>query len=306
MDSYWQTEASENFKTFAVEIFSMAPLCGMSLYFPPVSKKTFSPEFTLSYQEGGNLFYDRLLQELIGKDFRQYAELEKYFLQNMDSRYDMRFYGSALESLKKTTIPVYQIDWKKSSKEKLFLLCSQEITQTDSLSTAEQKNLAEYFGRLLFEERLLLSAWTGVVRDSLQNVEFLQISEIINLTTQDLGFVKEYVKKKTNPQNIRQSKIIYALELLKKYCPSQNLFALWADSLKQNFTEKREGEQKLLTALSKHGVVYKRKKEILLPAAKDLSWLLDSKRHKKNPAYKKSSGLYLLLLVLLYLLCRYF
>lgn len=293
--------------SMAQELLSAAPLCGFPLYFLPCTEqKEYKNQIKITNnRDANNKFYKRLFQEFCLKDFYHAPELNEAWQKTQDVQNDMRLYASLLEEINKNN-QIYEIDWIRTTKETLTLNFKQEAKLTDKLSKEAQKNLVLQFAECFFMERILVKAWYGVLCTKENQVGFLPILNIQRLTLADINFAIEYLQKKKPPQTLQQSNIIYALEMLKSYCSNINLLSELDSFLRPHILKKGQGEQKLLSNLNKHGMVYITKPEIKFQSAKKLTYLLDSKRHKKDNRFKKSSSLYIILLLLAYLLLRYF
>lgn len=308
LDSFLRQYQSSSLLGMTQELLSAAPLCGFPLYFLPcLDKKEYQNqvEINLVADEDDVLFYQKLFKELCVKDFIKAQGLYENWQKAQTSQQDMRLYASLLEEVQKNN-QIYEIDWIRTSKQTLVLNFKQKAILTDKLSKEAQKNLVLHFAELFFVEKILLESWQGVLCTADDKIGFLPILNIQKLDFSDINFAIEYMQKNKPAHSLLQSKIIYAFSLLKAYCPDIDLLSILDSFLRPHILKKGQGEQKLLSTLSKHGMVYISKPEIKFQPAKKLTYLLDSKRHKKDERYKKSSSLYIMLLLLAYLLLRYF
>ncbi len=304
-DSFFKSNSL--FLSMTEELLSSAPLCGFPFYFLPCFEtKEYQNKVAISC-DAKNFdwsFYNNLFQEICSKDFSSIKGLYASWQRTQHIQTDMRLYGANLEEINNTLI--YEIDWIRTTQTKLEINFKEKAYLTDKLSKPAQKNLASYFADLFFTKKILVEAWRGVLCSKKNQISFLPILNIQRLELEDLNFAIRYLQQNIKPQTIKQCKISYAFELLKHYCPDISLSKQLDSYLHLHILKKASDQQALLSTLNKHGMVYLSKPQLNLPKAKNLTYLLDSKRHKKDKNYKKSSSLYILLLLLAYLLLQYF
>lgn len=308
IDSFFIQQQSPILLSMIQEFLTAAPLCGYPLYFLPCTKnKKYQNkvEISLDSDKKEGTFYNQLFAEICIKDFSSAKGLYEIGQKTQNLQKDMRLYGAMLEEINKSAA-VYEIDWILTTKETLVLNFKQEASLTDKLSKSAQKNLAAQFAELFFAERILVESWRGVLCTKENQVGFLPILNIQRLELSDINFAIDYIQKAQKARNLRQSKIIYAFALLQTYCPDINLLSVLDSFLCPHNLRKEQNDKKLLSNLNKHGMVYISKPEIKFQSAKKIAYLLDSNRHKQDNRYKKSSSLYIMLLLLAYLLLRYF
>ncbi len=308
-DSFLAQCRNPHFLCLVQELLSAASLCGFaSCFLPCVEDKIYQDKVKISLPENDFdwPFYSRLLQELCRKDFAKAKGLYKAWQNAADLSADMRLYGALLEEVNQSAAPLYTIDWVASSKQTLVLNFIQPAKLTDKLSVPAQKNLALRFAELFFVEKMLVEAWNGVLCTQDNQIGFINILSAQKLELTDINFAVDFWQKNKKPQTLVQSKIVYAFGLLRFYCPDINLAEVLDSFLRPHFLPKSKGEQNLLKNLHKHGMVYMPPVDIKFTSPKSLTYLLDSHRHKKDSRFKKSSALYVLLLLLAYLLLRYF
>ena len=292
----------------AQELLTASPLYEYPLHFLPcIENKIYQnyAEMRADSKEYDRDFYNKLWEEICYKDFFKAKGLYEEGKQVFSMQNDMRLYGTMLEEINKSSC-IYDIDWIRSSKEKLILNFKQKAELTDNLSKKEKKNLVLYFANLFFVEKILVEAWNGILCSQDNQIGFLSVLNTQRLSIEDINFAVEYLQKNKKAQNLHQSKIIYAFELLKFYCPQIDLFQILASFLQIHFLPKGQNEQVLLSSLNKHGVVHTFKPKIKNQSPQNLVYLLDSRRHKKDSRFKKSSSFYIILLLLAYLLLCYF
>lgn len=269
----------------------------------------------LNLTEQDSFYLDLLKEYLKGKG--QSKKQKKYYKKQLDSLMDMRLYASELEFLNqnisgsKKNCP-FEIDWIRTEKKDLYLIFKKECFYTSELNISAQKNLAEVFGYMLFENSVFVSFWKGLLTDSEGKVSFLDFDNIYEADSDLKKFAANYIQNGILPKKDLEYKMQRALNLLSFYCKDINPFDSWQKYIKNAsdimlLPTKTEGQEKLLKDLSQNGVVIQKKESIELPKAKDLSYLLDSSRHKKDPRFRKSQAIYWgPLLILIYILLKYF
>ena len=308
LDSYFAQNKDSTTTEIIKFLLTTAPLYDLPLYYKPASeskKYQKGEEIRLDSEEMDLSFVDGLLKEMIEKDFAKNYQIYKTWQKTMDSRQDMRLYGALLEEVNQSS-KIYEIDWIRSDKKHLRIKFKQKAKEDSVLPKSQQKKLAEKFGELMFIRGILLEGWDNILFSTEDDIGFLHISGISRLSLSDLNFAIEYIQQATKAETNFQSKIIYALERLRCYCPSIDIREIFNLYLYPRKEGKGKGEQTLFNSLAKHGMVYLKKKTIALPQARSLTYLLDSQRHKKDNRYKKSASLYVALLLLIYILYRYF
>jgi len=85
------------------------------------------------------------------------------------------------------------------------------------------------------------------------------------------------------------------LFLLEDYCPDIKVFEIWRDYLKQDYSHLPQAENRdaeLLNLFSSCGIEQCTRQPVVLTNPKDIAWLLDSRRHLRNPQFKNSTFRY--------------
>lgn len=308
IDSFFQNNDDSELLRIIQEFLTLAPLKNYPLYFLPCTEKIYQNEVEISLDSlnTNQFFYQNLVMEICRKDFNENHEIYKFWQKNQDLHKDMRLYGAVLEEISKAKNNIYEIDWLNTSKEKLKLNFKQKAVLTNVLSKEAQKNLARYFADLFFSEKILIEAWQGVLCSEANQVAFLPLCGTMKMELSDINFAIEYLQKNKKVKTLHQSKIVYALALLTSYCPDINLPQEWDSFLKMHHIQKGKSEQNLLLGLKQQGMVFISQPQIKIQTAQSLSYLLDSQRHKKDNRYKKSSAIYIMLLILAYLILQHF
>lgn len=259
-------------------------------------------------------FWLKLFAEIVRRDYPQLKEQYNFFLRRLDILQDMRFYASELEELEKAAMGyaspnAFEVDWIRSGKDKLYMIFEQECSQTNKLSRKSQEDFAALFAYLFFEKNWFVSSWQGVAvmpdgRIALPDFDFLY-----PVTDEFKAFAKSWFKNQATPANDFEFKLARAFKLLQAYCPAIDVAAVWQNYLDApNSTYKAVPAQiQLLHDLQRHGVVVKTDSGIAFDKAEDLSYLLDSRRHKNDPRFRKSTVWYWgPLLIAVYVLYNYF
>lgn len=263
--------------------------------------------------QGKDVFYQRLWAEAAAVDSRLSLEKTVYG-KRLDNRSDMRFYASELEILnqKISGSPYgcpFDIDWIRTGKRELFLNFGVKCRFTSALSKKEQESLAAVWGYMFFEGAAFISFWRGVLADVKGRVAFPDFDCVCNADWALKNFAAEYIRGRVLPRRKIEFRLERALKLLRHYCPDINPFDFWKNYLDTLLPKEIGvgGQKSLLANLSRNGVVTPPAKKLRFPAAADLVYLLDSRRHKNDPRFRKSGVLYWgPLLLVIYLLFKYF
>lgn len=270
--------------------------------------------FKTAAEPADKVFYRRLFAELVRKDFPEPEEQNTFFGRRLDVLQDMRLYASELEELEKNISAYdgrrcFEIDWIRCQKENLYLQFKSECQLTDKLSPEAQEDFVKLFGYLLFEKNLFVSAWQGVAVMPNGQTSLLDFDFIYQATGESKTLIKSSFDGTACPKNDIEYKLLRALKLLKHYCPQVDVAALWHNYLQlpdSKIKTPASGKQ-LLQNLQSHGVVMKTTSEIIFDEPEDLAYLLDSRRHKNDPRFRKSTIWYWgPLLIAIYFLYRYF
>lgn len=259
-------------------------------------------------------FWLKLFAEIVRRDYPQLKEQYNFFLRRLDILQDMRFYASEVEELEKAGMGfaapnAFEIDWIRTSKDKLYMLFEQECSLTDKLHRKSQEDLVNLFGYLFFEKNWFISSWQGAVvlpdgRVALPDFDFLY-----PVTDEFKSFAKSWFKEQTAPKNDFEFKLVRAFRLLQSYCPEVDIASSWQNFLQAPASTYKAApaQTQLLHDLQRHGVVVKTDTDIVFDKAEDLSYLLDSRRHKNDPRFRKSTVWYWgPLLIAVYFLYYYF
>lgn len=259
-------------------------------------------------------FYLSLYEEVIEKDFPKLKEQIGFFKNRLDVILDMRFYGAIFETLQDDVRDcekccIMNIDWIKSSKEELYICFDSKCVLTQELNINAQKNLSRLFAHLLFEKQIFVSYWEGVFVSSSDNVSFADFDYIYPADTELKNMNKGF---KSFDTLLRKSdfKLRRALKLLQSYCKDINVFNEFEDFLKLDSNKKpldsKHGDS-FMKALQRSGLDLQPKNNPESINPSDIAYLLDDKRHKNNPDFRKSSVFYWgPLLVLIYILYKFF
>lgn len=259
-------------------------------------------------------FWLRLFDEIVRRDYPQLKEQYNFFLRRLDMLQDMRFYASELEELKKAAMgyaspDVFEVDWIRSGKDKLYMIFERECRLTNKLHPESQEDLAHLFGYLFFEKNWFVSTWQGVAVMPDGRVVLPDFDYLYPATDDFKSFAKSWFKNQAAPANDFEFKLVRAFKLLQSYCPAINIAAVWQNYLDAPASTYKAApaQNQLLHDLQRHGVVVKTDSDINFDKAEDLSYLLDSRRHKNDPRFRNSTVWYWgPLLIAVYVLYNYF
>ncbi len=306
---FLEAENNDFLYALAEEISVRLDLTGGFLYNPPIKEKKINKGETV-FRETNNLknigFYYNLLYRAAKEKEQLYSVLEAV-KKRLDSLLDMRFYGGLLETLSEQTSAekIFSPNWILITKNKLYLDFIDSCRRTDKLTLAQQQNLAALFGDLLFNRSLYVSFWNGIIVDSQNNVAFASFDGIFEANSA----LKKFISQQRLPQTDDEFRLYRAVLLLKAYCPDVDVIKSWSSYFRERFlnADLSAAWQQLNSGLKKHNVVVSFSSEPKFTEAKNLSYLLDVSRHRKDPQFRKSTVYYWgPLLITIYLLFKYF
>lgn len=293
----------------AEEVSAQSGLIGGFLYNPPSEKEElYDGEAvfkTAGKLDNAGLYYEMLLAA--AEENKALQPVADSLKKRLDSLFDMRFYGAELETLAAQTEKdiLYDVDWIRTSKNELCLTFRAPCRQTRKLNKQQQQKLVVLFGSLLFEHSIYVSFWPGILVDSANNVSFAGIDGIFEVDSA----LKNFARRPHRPQTENEFRLHRALALLSAYCPQLNLTECWMQfaHLSVLAADLSAVQRQLAADLQKHRVVTPQTQELLLTEAKDLAYLLDFSRHRRDPQFRKSTVWYWgPLLIAVYLLFKYF
>lgn len=156
---------------------------------------------------------------------------EDYLLNTLELNSDMRLYGAELSELQTyasecgEAIPI-SVDWQQTSSDKLFVFFEDEITDSVSLPTNAQHNLAAIFFHLLYHKAYLVLDWQSVLYNNQGKIFWRDFSVIRNLSPELQKYALQNMLEETAPKNSDEHNVKRALDLLRYYCPQVNLVEL--------------------------------------------------------------------------------
>lgn len=293
----------------AEEVSARSDLIGGFLYNPPPEKEElYDGEVifkTADKLENAGFYYEMFLAA--AEENKALQPAADSLKKRLDSLFDMRFYGAELETLaaQTETDVLYDVNWIRTSKNKLCLTFHTPCRQTRKLDRQQQQKLAVLFGSLLFEHSIYVSFWSGILVDSANNVSFAGIDGIFEADSA----LKNFARRPHRPQTENEFRLNRALALLSTYCPQVNLIECWTQFEHPSvLAADLSAAQRLLAAdLQKHRVITPQTPELLFANAEDIAYLLDASRHRRDPQFRKSTVWYWgPLLIVVYLLFKYF
>lgn len=259
-------------------------------------------------------FWLSLFKELVVRDFPGLREQYNFYQRRLDILRDMRFYASELEMLNENSADLersclYEVDWIRSDKQKLYLCFDEDCRFTGKPDVKAQESLSRLFAYLLFEKNIFVSFWSGVSVNGKGHAGFLDFDFIYPADDNLRNFARLYVLGAISPQTLPEYKLARALRLLDSFCPDIKVFKSWDGYLTTPPPLRRVSTDTtgLLKHLQKSGVVIDAEPPVPHTTYDDVSYLLDTGRHKKDPRFRKSSILYWgPLVIVAYLLLKYF
>ena len=156
---------------------------------------------------------------------------EDYLLNMLELNSDMRLYGAEFSEIQNYTseckgILKLAVDWQKTTAEKLYILFSEEVKNTEKLSPQAQQNLAQMFFYLLYRKSYLILDWDSILINSRSEVFLLNFSVLRNLSKSQQAYAFQNIMNGKAPLNIEENNIKRALDLLKLYCPQADMSGL--------------------------------------------------------------------------------
>ena len=301
----------------ADEILSRSDIVGENnFYFNRFSPVVFKKETLVKEVNNADnkYFYLNLFKEIIQKDYPKLKDVFRFFLHRLDILQDMRFYASELEEINKASLGFYgrnffDVDWIRSSRQKLNLFFEEECNLTNKLSKKTQDEFVRLWGYLFFEKNWFISSWQGVGVTPKGHVTLLDFDFLYPVNDDFKSFIKLWLKKQIEPKNDFEFKLARAIKVLMMYCPEIKITEAWNEYLSQpaSLYKPTYPSSNLLNQLKQHGVIMTTHSEINFDKAEDLTYLLDSRRHKNDPRFRKSSVWYWgPLFIVIYVLFRYF
>lgn len=259
-------------------------------------------------------FWLSLFRELVIRDFPELKEQYNFFSRRLDILNDMRFYASELELLSESSAELernclFEVDWIRSDKEKLYLCFDEDCRFTDKLDVKAQESLSRLFAYLLFEKKLFVSFWSGVSVNAAGCAGFLDFDFIYPADENLQNFAGRYIKEGAVPGTPAEYKLVRGIRLLDSFCPDIKVFKFWESYRNAGAPVRRVSTDTtgLLRHLQKSGVVVDAQTPVSHTSYDDISYLLDTGRHKKDARFRKSSILYWgPLVIAAYLLLKYF
>ena len=258
-------------------------------------------------------FYFSLLKEIVEIDYPELAEQFELFKKRVDAVEDMRFYGSELEMLAADVNGFekgssFEVNWSKTSASELWLSFAKEYKFSARLPRKVQENLSKLVAYLIFEKSIFMSVFHGVAYTKQGKICLPDIDYLYPATPQLQHFAIDCITHRKEPTTLAGYKLQRLLFLLQDYCPDIKVFESWKEYLIQDyhkFPSAVAKEQDLLNLFSACGLDLCTRQPLVMTNPQEISWLLDSKRHKNDPQFKKSSILYwgplfLLICLLLY------
>lgn len=245
-------------------------------------------------------FYLNLFAEIINSDYPELAEQLELFQKRLDAITDMRFYASELEMLCAEVAAFergcpFEIDWIKSNKEKLYLYFEKSYEYSVHLPLSAQESLSRLFGYLIFEKAIFISSWNGVGYNRNGQVCLLDFDYLYPVSPSLRQYAIDYLTKGREPILVKEFKMRRALQLLEEYCPNLKVFKFWKAYFSQEirqYASEAGADRQFVKNLEANGLGFCAHSQIMVTDPEEISYLLDSHRHKEDSQYKKSSIFY--------------
>lgn len=259
-------------------------------------------------------FYRSLLREIVRRDYPELREQYKVFERRLDTIYDMRFLASEMELVCEAVSGFagfcpYEVDWLKTTREKLCLSFEYPARSKRILKPREQENLSRLFAYMFFEKSLFVSYWRSLCVGDHSQVSFLDFDAVYPVTPELKKYLLRFVQNQQNPHRPEEYKLRRAIMVLQEFCPDINIFAAWDEYLNPaDFSPRvRSDNDNLLAQLKNGGFDLGQYQPVELQSPEELSYLLQPQNLKKGARFRKSSIVYWgPLAVLFYVLLNYF
>lgn len=229
--------------------------------------------------------------------------------------HDKRLYASELEKLLEKTAPFseaakFEIDWKLTSMDDVFVNYEKDCVFTDSPSAEEQRKLVRLWGYLFFVQNVQVFSWANIITDSQGRVNFYNIDSLHNADNALKNFVVKYLRKEAEPKTVEEYKLAASIRHLRHFCPEADLSGIWEEYLSlAPFKNTSSGEpaEKYLDSLRKTEFGVGLGTPVKMTDPQSIAYLLDSRREERMRRRKGNPLLRLGLpfLLILCLLLRY-
>lgn len=245
-------------------------------------------------------FYLSLFSQIISQNFPRLADQFQQFEKRLDAIADMRFYAAELEILCNEAAAFeygcpFEIDWIRTSKEKLALYFDQSYEFSAKLPLQAQENLSKFMAYLIFEKSIFFSSWDGIGFNAAGEVCIVNFDYLYPVSPALRQYAVDCLTHCKEPMTVSEYKMRRALFLLEEYCPDIKVFKSWKPHFVQEinrYTTDEMADQSFLAALQANGLGLCPRQPIIMTNPQDVAFLLDSRRHKNDPQYKKSSLYY--------------
>lgn len=261
-------------------------------------------------------FYTKLARELIQKDNPLWENRLNSFNRRCDNLSDLRFYASEIEGLQDAvagfdSLLPFQINWLKTGRDYLWIEFSDNTHYSAVIPVAAQRNLLRLWADLFFEKGIMVSGFPAVLYNDNNQVNFLEFGTLFSADNDSRNFLKLYFETGVDPKSHFEEIIASTVERLKLICPHTDIRAFF-EGFASLYTEDmlpspQMVDDGLLEIYQNQGLVMTTLSKLDEPEPHKLAYLLDKNRFKKDPQFRKSSAFYYVpLLIIIYLLFKYF
>lgn len=245
-------------------------------------------------------FYLRVMEEIVNEDYPELSEQLEIFKKRLDAVFDMRFYASEIEMLcaeaggSERGCP-FEVDWRQTGRGELWLSFEKSYEFSAKLPLKAQESLSRLIACLIFDKAVFMSVFNGVAYNRQGRVCLPDIDYLYPVSPELRRFAVDCITHRKEPVTLAGYKMQRLLFLLEEYCPDIQVFESWKDYLGKDYRKLAAGEtrdRELLDMFSTCGLDLCTRQPVVMTDPKDIAWLLDSRRHKQDPQFRKSSVFY--------------
>lgn len=264
----------------------------------------------MSNEEGE--FFCKIFREMVRHSSRQ-KPLYNSFRYRSDILLDKRLFGAELEKLLEKTAffqqsSKFEIDWKLTTKEDIFIISQEGSFFTDKLTKTEQKDLVQLWGYLFYEKNMQVFAWRNIIRDNEGRINFYTIDSLREVDEKLKNFSVKYLRNEAIPKEIDEYKLASSLRLLQKYCPDVNLEKEYENYIKQAPYIKQDdtsASKDYIDSLKKTEFGLGLRNPLPIRDAQSIAYLLDSRREMRRKKYQGNPLIRILLPLIMFLYALY-
>lgn len=278
----------------------------------PLEQKNTPLMYNKEIENSEGEFYCKVLRDIVRHSSRQ-KPLYNSFRYRSDILLDKRLYAAELENLleKTATYPQsarFEIDWKLTTKEDIFIVSPEGSVFTTELTEAEQKYLVGLWGYLFYEKDTLVFAWRNIIREQDGKINFYMIDSLLKVDERLKNYSVKHMKEGLTAKEINEYKLESSLRMLSKYCPNIDITEELEIYLKRAPYHKKmdtEISQDYVDSLKKTEFGLGIKEPIPMRDPQSLAYLLDSRREMRRNKYQRNPLMRILLPLIIFLYALY-